>query len=32
MNKILVVDDEPGLRQSLGLLLSDAGFVPDVAP
>ncbi|HEX9393959.1 MAG TPA: sigma 54-interacting transcriptional regulator, partial [Gemmatimonadales bacterium] len=27
--RVLVVDDEPGLRQSLGLLLSDAGY--DVA-
>jgi len=26
MTKVLVVDDEPGLRQSLGLLLSDAGY------
>ncbi len=26
MTRVLVVDDEPGLRQSLGLLLSDAGF------
>jgi len=26
MRKVLVVDDEPGLRQSLGLLLSDAGY------
>jgi|SRR5689334_7390017 len=26
MNKVLVVDDEPGLRQSLGLLLTDAGY------
>lgn len=26
MNRVLVVDDEPGLRQSLGLLLSDAGY------
>jgi two-component system response regulator AtoC len=28
-SRILVIDDEPGLRQSLGLLLSDAGY--DVA-
>jgi two-component system response regulator AtoC len=26
MSRILVVDDEPGLRQSLGLLLGDAGY------
>ena len=26
MNRVLVVDDEPGLRQSLGLLLADAGY------
>ena len=26
MKRVLVVDDEPGLRQSLGLLLSDAGY------
>src|SRR6266542_2599842 len=26
MSKVLVVDDEPGLRQSLGLLLTDAGY------
>jgi len=26
MRSVLVVDDEPGLRQSLGLLLSDAGY------
>jgi two-component system, NtrC family, response regulator AtoC len=26
MSKVLVVDDEPGLRQSLGLLLADAGY------
>ena len=26
MKKILVVDDEPGLRQSLGLLLTDSGY------
>ena len=26
MRRVLVVDDEPGLRQSLGLLLSDAGY------
>src|SRR5438477_3172277 len=26
MKKILIVDDEPGLRQSLGLLLTDAGY------
>ena len=26
MTRVLVVDDEPGLRQSLGLLLSDAGY------
>ena len=29
MTRVLIVDDEPGLRQSLGLLLSDAGY--DVA-
>src|SRR6266516_6793124 len=29
MSRVLVVDDEPGLRQSLGLLLTDAGY--DVA-
>jgi len=29
MTRVLVVDDEPGLRQSLGLLLADAGY--DVA-
>src|SRR2546428_211295 len=29
MSRVLVVDDEPGLRQSLGLLLADAGY--DVA-
>ena len=27
MTRVLVVDDEPGLRQSLGLLLSDAGYL-----
>jgi len=26
MKRILVIDDEPGLRQSLGLLLTDAGY------
>ena len=26
MTRVLVVDDEPGLRQSLGLLLRDAGY------
>jgi two-component system response regulator AtoC len=26
MKTVLVVDDEPGLRQSLGLLLTDAGY------
>ena len=26
MRKVLIVDDEPGLRQSLGLLLTDAGY------
>src|SRR2546430_12428393 len=26
MSRVLVVDDEPGLRQSLVLLLSDAGY------
>jgi len=26
MTRVLVVDDEPGLRQSLGLLLADAGY------
>src|SRR5258705_10196212 len=30
MKKVLVVDDEPGLRQSLGLLLSDAGYAVTV--
>jgi two-component system response regulator AtoC len=29
VSRVLVIDDEPGLRQSLGLLLSDAGY--DVA-
>src|SRR2546426_9098604 len=29
MSRVLVVDDEPGLRQSLGLVLADAGY--DVA-
>ena len=29
MTRVLIVDDEPGLRQSLGLLLSDSGY--DVA-
>jgi two-component system response regulator AtoC len=29
MSRVLIVDDEPGLRQSLGLLLGDAGY--DVA-
>jgi len=29
MIRVLVIDDEPGLRQSLGLLLADAGY--DVA-
>src|SRR6059036_1856089 len=29
MSRVLIVDDEPGLRQSLGLLLADAGY--DVA-
>jgi two-component system response regulator AtoC len=29
MTRVLIVDDEPGLRQSLGLLLADAGY--DVA-
>ncbi len=29
MTRVLVIDDEPGLRQSLGLLLADAGY--DVA-
>jgi two-component system response regulator AtoC len=29
VSRVLVVDDEPGLRQSLGLLLADAGY--DVA-
>jgi DNA-binding NtrC family response regulator len=27
MKKVLVIDDEPGLRQSLGLLLTDAGYM-----
>jgi len=27
MKRVLVVDDEPGLRQSLGLLLTDAGYM-----
>ena len=26
MKKVLVVDDEPGLRQSLGMLLTDSGY------
>ena len=26
MKRVLVVDDEPGLRQSLGLLLTDSGY------
>jgi two-component system response regulator AtoC len=26
MTRVLIVDDEPGLRQSLGLLLRDAGY------
>ena len=26
MTRVLVIDDEPGLRQSLGLLLTDAGY------
>ena len=26
MKRVLLVDDEPGLRQSLGLLLTDAGY------
>jgi two-component system response regulator AtoC len=26
MTRVLIVDDEPGLRQSLGLLLTDAGY------
>jgi len=26
VKKVLVIDDEPGLRQSLGLLLTDAGY------
>ena len=26
MKQVLIVDDEPGLRQSLGLLLTDAGY------
>ncbi|MGH7607968.1 MAG: sigma-54-dependent transcriptional regulator [Gemmatimonadales bacterium] len=26
LKRVLVIDDEPGLRQSLGLLLSDAGY------
>ncbi|HYT03944.1 MAG TPA: sigma-54 dependent transcriptional regulator [Gemmatimonadales bacterium] len=26
MSRVLVIDDEPGLRQSLGLLLADAGY------
>ncbi len=26
MSRVLIVDDEPGLRQSLGLLLGDAGY------
>jgi two-component system response regulator AtoC len=26
MSRVLIVDDEPGLRQSLGLLLADAGY------
>jgi len=31
MKKVLVVDDEPGLRQSLGLLLTDAGYTVTAA-
>jgi len=26
MKRVLIIDDEPGLRQSLGLLLTDAGY------
>src|SRR2546430_12692996 len=26
MSRVLVLDDEPGIRQSLGLLLTDAGY------
>src|SRR5438034_8973250 len=26
MSRVLIADDEPGLRQSLGLLLADAGY------
>ena len=26
MSRVLIIDDEPGLRQSLGLLLADAGY------
>ena len=32
MKRVLVVDDEPGLRQSLGLLLTDAGYTVTAEP